>query len=445
MPESGVTAPPARGISHYGPPSLRFREEFAIDSVSPRVTLMTTMTRLPCVTLRVAVATATAALTASCLPDPRPYDACRNEGSEYYAVAPKGCNGHNLVTLAISESRTSEGDPNDFASSGVPFYFSVHPKLVLDKKYVYWAGPDGAILRTSKTGESTAVLRAATSVSPLGGPETGSSTIVADLSGSGAILYIAVLHVDAQSGRYSSQVIAIDLASQESRVVADLVDISPSKLEIADNRFLLLTSSGAGILSGPLDQTEVVNTSELRALVVGQIYDFVVVENRAYFVSYDSRSLQSLNLVDGSMKTLLPVSAYASKASVLVATAGQVYFFDCGETQQYSCSWSRVSSDGDSEVAVAGLSNQDGTIVADAASTYFVGSLASMMYSPMKLYGWSGPVANPTTMAAPFENVRGMALDSTYVYVAEALGDSLEGEGDEQQRAATSRLVRITR
>lgn len=383
-----------------------------------------------------------------CLPDPRPYDPCGDNESQYYSVPPKGCNGHTLETMHVRAASLVEASSND-GTSGMPivaYNFGLKEHMALDAHHVYWSSIDGTILRTAKSGGRTDVLRNPSQVSVVSNSWFAPMLSILGLDETRKYLYVGENVTDPATGRNTIEVTGIELESKEARVLARFPDMFLSAAAIRLDQLYFSSTDGGPLYSASLDWSRVATPSDLTATISDSVIAFAILEGRVYYLNANQPQLHVVTLDGGATQEIQPTNSPQANASAVELSATAVYFFECDNSQFTGCQWTRITPDGKQQIAASGLSGQDFFLAADADATYVVSGQPGAMFGQPKLYGWNASTAaQPVVLAAPVETQRAIALDDDYVYLVVIWSDGTQSSEDGSQFARSSQLLRVRR
>lgn len=378
---------------------------------------------------RLAVATAIGASLTGCLPEPPAYDPCADETSQYFSVAPKGCNGHELTTLW--EDRHLEQFPE---------VLSLPPTLVVGRDEVFWSDGTGRIRRTNDNDDTSVVLY----------ESTAHATAVADFDPSSHRLYILLLHLDDDSNRVSSQIVGVDVETGESRVLVELADIAINGLRAIGGRFyftLWNTGADSPLLTAPLAWDSTSTTRDIQSCVPSELMSkrLVIGLSAAHYLDSDPSSIVSIDLARCSAVAILPVGALGSDQTTLVAAGDELYLQDC-DTSAFDCTFSRVDADGNRQLIARGYFSWINSPVVRDRDVYVVSNrLGNEMAEPPRLYTWKDDMQAPLAIAAPLLGWVRLALSAKYVYAIESTGGLSAGILESAEYASVSRILRMRR
>lgn len=392
--------------------------------------------------------TALAFVCSGCLPDPPAYDACTGDESNYYAVPPKGCNGHVLTTL--QESQVS--DPRSSLAMTVNnggFY--VRSTIELDEQYVYWVAPGNVVMRTEKAGEAWAVLfaSAGSSAGILGIDQNRRRLYVGEHSfvlpdGIRSRSRVLQLDLDAPAIGSEAHLASLDVLPSYASVVADLSDIAFTRAVVSEDRLFLLQGSSnqglgntlagrARILTADIVAERVVRASDLQVLVDDSVRDFTLSDSRLLYV-LTVAGLVSLDLESGATEPLLGPEASSARP---YASNGVLLVFSCNGAE---CTCSRLEADGSATPLAQGLNSYhdaDIPVVADARGTYV---MTDDRHSSSRLLDYSRSSIAPRLMVASLQPVYTLlAMDERYLYIR------TEDISYAEVATFTTRLLRVTR
>ncbi|HMA94604.1 MAG TPA: hypothetical protein VKP30_18060 [Polyangiaceae bacterium] len=398
------------------------------------------------------------ALASGCLPDPPPYDACTGENSEYYVVAPKGCNGHELLNLFSRETEHVELSTADLIQRTNAISL-LRGSLQLDGRFLYWMAPEHTVLRTHTRDKTHLPLYRA----------AGIGSAVIGVSGAPHELYVAEIDLDmAPDGpqRVTSRIIALDLDSPEigslptesvngmlpsyARVAAELADMNLTKIATVGDRFYFTSDYASTIRSGKLGRSAITRTSDLEVVVGAMTTEFRLSDaNELNYVAYNaplidnpSLSLKRLHLDSGKTEVILSLGGNDNGAR-LFSRNGELYLFTCDNSDN-RCQWSRV--EGDRVVVADELSTQglETPMAVDARGLFVIGSPRNHMALPLLLDYTATPTA-PSIIAAPIVASVPLELDEEYLYVQSDYSyTTINSRGNSTTIEAT-RLLRIRR
>ncbi len=371
-------------------------------------------------------------LLPGCLPEPPAYNPCAEETSAYFAVAPQGCNGHELTTLW--EDRREVTDPTGAVGLG-------RVELVLGNAGAYMTDWDGNILYAAESSNAAQLL--------FKSPAPGARLIGFDSSSNR--LYASVSYFNGQNQRSLSQIFGIDVETGESRVLVDLADTLISTVAVIGNRFYFASVYQSALFAGPLDWDATSGIADLQTCVPASLMtQFAISNSTLYNLDYSQTLLVAVDLTTCSTTRVLslePPTGYTSLSSA----EGLPYLQDC-DFATSGCTLFRLNAEGTIEPMVRGyiMSGNASPVVA-GNSVYLLAKLVGNADAqPTRLYTWGASPNSPIALAAPLAMVSQLALDAKYVYAVETTSDWASGIFDSpvsahSDRYATSRFLRVRR
>lgn len=401
-------------------------------------------------------------LTSGCLPDPPAYDACSGDDSEYYVVAPKGCNGHELVNLFVAESE----HPTSLVTSPnqrIAALSQLATTLELEGEFLYWLAPNRSLLQTHTRKKTHVVLYRG----------SGVATAVIGLSRERHELYVADIELATApdgSERVTSRIIAFDLTSPligrlpadgangplpgYARVAAELADVTLTRVATAGNHFYFTSGATSTLRRGNLGEQGATRTSDLDVVVAGSVVDFrLTTPHELHHISFDSSgfaepsvmSLKRLDLDSGKTDVLVALAGTTGNIR-LSSRAGALYLFKCDSTPN-TCNWSRVDGANPPVVVADNLSmlGLDTPIVADARGVFVIGSPMERTMDPPRLLDYAAAVTTPSLLAAPVISITPMELDEEFIFVQSSYSYETTDAAGTYTAVDTTRLLRIRR
>jgi hypothetical protein len=370
-----------------------------------------------------------------CLPEPPAYDPCVNETSAYFSVVPQGCNGHELTTLW--EQRRE----------GTAASISARPtEIVLGNDGIYWTDGDGNIVHAARSSNAGRIVFKL--------PAEGAR--VFDFDPDNNRLYTAGTVYDAQSRRITLQIFGIDIATGESRLLADLPDTTSARVDVIGNRFYITNDFDSALLTGPLDWESTAKTSDLRSCVPASLMSqSVISKNTLYNLSTANGSdtapsmLTAVDLTPCSTvwTVALEIPSVNGVSLALSAAEGQPYLQECDDIA-LDCSLFSVASDGTREPVVRGYFDWASRPTTAGSDVYVVANAAgNSAAQPTRLYTWGTDRDLPIAIAAPLASGSQVVVDAEYVYALQDGVDTTDGvfENADTSYVVSSRIVRIRR
>ena len=346
-----------------------------------------------------------ALLLGGCLPDPRPYDPCKDEFT-YYSVPPIGCNGHQLTVLA------SVALPNFDGSLG--FYGLTPNRITTDSDYVYWEGPFGVLLQTPKHGGETVRLR-----------EAPANAGYLELQSVDNKLY--VLAVDNPGGSNVSLVTldCIDKTTRQNDTISSYAvaynGVLTYGFQIRGDKFYTNTSQSPlqCLMEGSLSQTDALS-SNYRCATSYQPYRFSVTERGIVYVAWRPGSW-ALYFEDSLRAAPQPLCETGTRVSAFAVEGDYVYWVGCpfgdGPTVA-GCSRYRSDLAGTKEVLIEDVGHPF-TAIGDAHQLYAQTSF-TQEWPPSRLYAWAAPGLRPVVVAAGIPYTVAMTMDDKSIYTITA-------------------------
>jgi hypothetical protein len=379
---------------------------------------------------------------AGCLPDPPKYDACVNDESQYYTVSPKGCNGHELVTLWEQQTELSQkNDSGQFIKYGVRLLSS---QVMLDRKAVYWTDMSGTVIRADKQSGTSRVLFESPS---------GNSGVVG-LDSAGNRLYVEAIVIEDATQRVSSRVIGIDVGTGESRILADLADVVISGVTFVGSRFYFFIEGygstggdGPTLFTGPIDWDSTSRIGDLRTCMSLPAGGSANSGLTLYWIDADGTSLVRADLESCTTSSVLRLQSELVNQPFVWEAEGQLYVDKCNSSG-LECGLYRIASDGSLEFLARRLfdPNAPGNAGVDPADMYSVDRLDGDFAEPPRLYKkWLDSTSSPLALAAPFGGTNVLAVDAEYVYVWQNSFDTDGGVIEGSTGFIFERLVRVKR
>lgn len=386
-----------------------------------------------------------AMLCLGCLPDPPAYDACSEDESNYFVVPPKGCNGHELVTL----SELSFTDPTrSFAMLDHTAAFYVRSTIEIDEDYVYWIAPGNLTMRTAKSGKDQLVLHAA----------TWTSAGILGIDQSRRRLYVGEITSSSESGlispRLGSRILEFDLDSPAlgdrqatstddalpsyAKVLAEFTDVLFLRAAVHGDRvYLLEAHGGAKVYAAALDPSRVARDSDLEIVVDEPVHDFGITANSELVFLRAASGMARLNLDTGVTDELLTPEASSAWGSRPYTDHDLVLIPFC---QRSLCTWVSINPDGTRTALAEGIASFQGAetpVVADDQGIYAIGDTHA---GASRLLDFSSSSSFPTLMVASLQPVHTLLnLDEHYVFVR------TEDVSLAYESRFTTRLLRVGR
>lgn len=377
-------------------------------------------------------------------------------------MAPKGCNGHELVNLFVSESEhpmslVTNPDQRIAALS------QLATTLELEGDFLYWLAPNRVVLQTHTRKKTHVVLYRG----------SGGATAVIGLSPERRELYVAEIElITAPDGsdRVTSRIIALDLASPQigtlpadgakgqlpgyARVAAELADVTLTRVATAGDHFYFTSGLTSSLHRGKLGKEGTTRTSDLDVVVAGSVVDFrLTTRNELHYISYDSAgpfeasgpSLKRLNLDSGTID-LIPALKGSMGNTRLYSRDGALYLFGCDSTLN-TCNWSRVDGANPPVLVADNLSmlGLDTPMVADARGIFVIGSPMEQTMDPPRLMDYAAALTTPSLLAAPVISITPMELDDEFIFVHCSYSYESTDAAGSYTAVDTTRLLRIRR
>ncbi|HEY5956512.1 MAG TPA: hypothetical protein VIV60_08170, partial [Polyangiaceae bacterium] len=370
-----------------------------------------------------------------CLPDPPAYDPCSDDQSQYYAVAPTGCDGHELQVLYSDERHLVanywEPQPDGTAMLG-GLSLSVPSRLVMDDTDLYWFNLSG-VHRTSKDRSHQATL--------LEVPTNAAAAV--GLSRDGAALYVLTIGRSDDANPGESALIGVPLpdragseAPQESLFLSDTA--VRTILPVEDG-FIFVDDSQS------LKRVSLVDT-DVEVIVDGPISSFTASTDLVYYLRSNDDAIRSLDLVSGEEQVLFEDAWLTHSQTQLITVGDGIAYYTCSSGYD-SCEWNRVTHAGEAETIARNIAYGTLASVADDQAFVAVAAMVNDEFSSGSpgLYSWSLSDHSRTKLAKPFAMVGGLVVDAQYVYVSETSSDTVELDDGGSEIVITERLLRVRR
>jgi len=346
-----------------------------------------------------------ALLLGSCLPDPRPYDPCKDDFT-YYSVPPTGCNGHQLTVLASV--------PLPHFDGSLGFSGRTPNRIITDTDYVYWEGPFGVLLQTPKNGGETVRLR-----------EASANAGYLELQSVDSKLYVLAVDNPGTSNESQVRLDGIDKATRQRTTIASYTvaynGVLTYGFQISGDKFYTNTSQSPlqCLMEGSLSPTDP-QSSNYRCATSYQPYRFSVTERGIAYAAYESGSTSlyfesTLNLAPQ------PLCETESNVSVFSVEGDYVYWVACpftGDERAAGCSRYRSDLAGTKEVLIADVGHPDAAI-GDAHQLYAQTSF-TQEWPPSQLYAWEALGMSPVVVAAGIPYTVAMTMDDKSIFTVTA-------------------------
>jgi hypothetical protein len=339
-----------------------------------------------------------------CLPDPRTYDACTDTYS-FYSVPPQGCNEHALSELA-------ERTANTFYNDG---YIPIESDISLDDTAIYWTGPSGEVLRTSKKSLNTTVIY------------EGAKATAVQLESDQNTLYIWRTTRKSTEIADIGELIAVDKNTLDSKRIATVESWTPHRLQLFEgNAYVNAGGTTACLEKIPLEG--VVPSCVLS----GYVEDFEVTRDSIYFIARGD-SEKKLFKSDKDANTPLMLATRISHVFAIEFYRDRIRWIESDNT---SSSLRTVNAQGGDETVVnipGSLSNA----VFRNGQIDVVGQLNDGA-NVARLYSIDSSNSQPFLLAASMSFTTALATDDKVIYA------SVLDYGDKNTKP-TVRLYRVNR
>jgi hypothetical protein len=328
----------------------------------------------------------------ACLPDPRPYDACIDTQS-YYAVSPVGCNGHGLSQLGERKA-TREYDG----------YVPVESDIEIDATDIYWVGPDGEVLRTSKSAETTEVVSF---------PEVRPSSVQLELDRDR--LYIWRMTAGAGEAISTDELVIVDTATSQAEIIATAPAWRPPRLQLFNG----IAYANTGGTEPCLRRISRDSTAQ-SCVFFDYVEQFEVTDWGTYFLSSNAT---------GRAVRFLPQGADAP--TTIATVPAEVVAFDVQDDRVRWLERDNTSSavrmgDGSGETGKPiRIPGQLNAVTFSDAEMYGVGWLDENSTVP-RLYVLRPSSLVPQTIAASLTYATALKADDSHVYAAVLTFDNEE-------------------
>jgi hypothetical protein len=339
-----------------------------------------------------------------CLPDPRTYDACTDTYS-YYSVPPQGCNNHLLSELAERRTITSYNDG----------YIPIESDISMDDTDVYWTGPNGEVLRTSKETSETIVVY------------EGTKATAVQLENDHSTLYIWRSTRKGTDIADIGELIAVDKHTVELRRITTVESWTPHHLRLFEgNAYVNAGGTTACLEKIPLDG------AVPSCVLSGYVEDFEVTHDGIYFTTW---GVSGRNLFKSSDDTSSPLILATEVSNVLAfeVDRGKARWIEFNNT---TSSLRTVNTQGDDETVVSMPGSLSNALFQDD-QIYAIGQLNDGT-NVARLYSIDSSSIRPIMLAASMSFTSALAADEKHVYA------SVLDYGEENAEP-TVRLYRVNR
>jgi hypothetical protein len=342
--------------------------------------------------------------TTACLPDPRPYDPCIDRES-YYSVSPKGCNGHTVSLLAERTQKLVREIDLPTAS-----------EIVVDATSIYWEGPDGEVLRTSKDSQRTDTVWL---------PDVTSDGL--QLESNESHLYIWQSTQSTDDPIPVGSLFVLDKDTLQTETTATAAAGSPPRLQIVDDAAYV----NAGGISPCLLQISLVDSTKT-CITSGYIERFAVTAKGIYSISSNADG-KAIRFLSVGADAPSPVATVRSEVLAFSVYDDRVHWMERDDTG-FTLRIADESGELGDGRRVSGTPNS-ATLSDDQM---YVAGWLDQDVSVSRLYDFQAWSATPTIIAAGLPYVTAMTTDDDDLYVS-------TWSYREDEDGSTARLFRISR
>jgi len=263
-------------------------------------------------------------------------------------------------------------------------------------------------------------------------------------------LYFTASSIDTQTQRASSQIFGIDVATGESRILADLADTVIGAVAVVGSRFYVSNGYVTAIFTGPLDWDATAGIGDLKLCASISSLGQVAISNGTLLgIDVAQSLLAEFDLNTCSTTQVYPLATQDEHGytSVLSAAEGRPYLQHC-DWATMDCLLVRVAADGTLEPMASGYVNVSAGPAVTGENVYLIAKpVGGDEAQFLRLYTWGDNPNSPIALAAPLSGVSQLVVNAKYVYAVECTSDAADGifESSNVGYTATCRVLRIRR